>query len=525
MKKTVLFVFLLLGSKLFAQKPKFEEVKVKSIAYPETPLPADFKTYTVKLEAQNSWVLPLKLTVEGLKNSVKFDSFQYADSQADLNVEIKLKKTDSKSEPVNVDIELTYEVFDRQGRLMKKGTDKQSLYYGSGYQGSSKDSPQVAEAVKSIVARACNDIKIAYDYRVVQNLTYLAHLKKDNEATYDYTGFETAYADVKGAIADYVWNPNNQSLKKDIQSAIEFWDTQKDKIKLDDKEQRKLYFVCTYNLALVHSLLYNITEAENYAALMDKSDVKDMWGNFMKKEILESRKEWKLRHDKFKKELENGTASLYRSSSTAPVDENRNTVRAILGKSTENTAQNKLDQQAILKGYVVTAQDDTLHGEILDVDVNILKKQVVFIETGKTKRIFAASDLDSFSAGGALYKTVGSAIFRQYYKSPNIEFVYVPAANIWLFGFNNGTEVGEYPYFDANDGASYVVNYKKKMADIFKKCPDVVKKINAGSYTLKTTKAEDLLKIVQDYEASCGSGNFEKYNKQSSPEQLGALYH
>ncbi|MDJ1471467.1 hypothetical protein QNI19_27380 [Cytophagaceae bacterium DM2B3-1] len=520
MKKSLLFVFLLLSVSSYAQKVKFTDIPVRSLIYPVTPLPENFKTYSVKLDASDNWLKPLSLTREELKSKIKFDSFQPVEGQADLTINAKITKTDSESQPVIVTINLSYEVLDNQGRTLKKDNIQKSSTQGASY-------PNTIVTPKGAVYNAIDEmvysIHESYDYAVNEGTFFFAHLKKDDEATYDYIGFEKAFADVKNTATDYIWKPNDQAFKASIQPALNYWDTQKDKLDPTKKEQKNLYFVCTYNLALINTLIYNIADAEKYAALMDKSDVKDLWGNQLKKEI-EKRKRWKTEHDTFKENLASGKTSIYRSSATAPVDKQKATVNNLLGISNTNPGQDALNQQAIQKGFVVTAKGDTLHGEILDIDVNIQKRQIEFIPTGKPKQIFKPTDLQAFSAAGASYEIIATAICRRYYKSPDIELVYLTVNKAWLFLFNKSNTIGEYPSVDLGDAAAYMVNYKKKMVEIFKSCPDVTKKINSGTYNIKSNKADDLMKIVQDYETSCGSQNFEKYNKKISAEYMASFY-
>lgn len=556
MKKQLVLLGVLcaMGTTAFAQKAKFNEVKLKSYLYPSNPLPDHFKTYQLVIDDKRAALTSLAVSPEEARKKITFDSFQPQEAGGDLVIRVWLdlpsagephlstkqyktgtppneKTTDFYVYQAGYTIPIRYEVTDKQGKLM----DKDDLSTTTAYltpeattaaaakeyydrNGKKEVRAKMLETLREKLDLIGYRLREKYDYQSVVQVYNAAHLKSDKDATYDHAGYEKAFDDLQRIGAEKVLKTNSEEVKADLRPLLSFWSAQLEKLNPENKQDRHLVAVCSYNLALVYGLLDDYKQHDHYVTLLDRADVKDAWAGAMKKTILDRRTAFE-QHNQFKQDLHDGKVSLYRSAQDARGPSN------IFELNKQLTTQQELNNRAVMKGYLVTVKGDTLWGEFVEFDANIARNRVEFAPANARKEVFKPELVAAFSVDGGYYQSIAKQFVQVLYDSPSVQLVRIPKSLLYLYFFKQEKYSLEYKAFDKADAAAYVVNYKKKLAEVFKYCPAVEKKIQAGEYELKSeSSGESLLKTVQDYEASCGSKDFNKYLSELAPDKFSSMY-
>ncbi len=556
MRKQLFLIGMLcaMGTAAFGQKAKFSEVNLKSYLYPSNPLPDHFKTYQLVIDDNRAALGRFGITPEEARREITFDLFQLQEAAGDLVVKLWLdlptagephlatreyktgtppneKTTTFYVYEAGYSIPIGYEVTDKQGKLM----DKQDLSVTTAYvtpeattaaaakehydrNGKREIQAKMLETLREKLDLAGYRLRAKYDYQSVAQVYNVAHLKSDKNAVYDHAGYEKAFDDLQRIGAEKVLKTGSEAVKADLQPVLDFWSAQLEKLNPENKQDRHLVAVCSYNLALVYGLLDDYKQHDHYVTLLDRADVKDAWAGIMKKVILDRRTALE-QHNQFKQDLHDGKVSIYCSAQDARGPAN------IFELNKQLTTQQELNNRAVMKGYLVTIKGDTLWGEFVEFDANIARNRVEFAPAGAKKEVYKPELLAAFSADGGCYQSIAKQFVQVLYDSPSVQLVRIPKSLLYLYFFKKENYSLEYKAFDKADAAAYVINYKKKLAEVFKYCPAVEKKIQAGEYELKTDRTEEsLLKTVQDYEASCGSKDFNKYLSELAPDKFSKMY-
>ena len=123
-----------------------------------------------------------------------------------------------------------------------------------------------------------------------------------------------------------------------------------------------------------------------------------------------------------------------------------------------------------------------------------------------------------------VYESMAGSMVVVVYYSPAIQVYQLRQTGEYIYNFPKTGAFGKYKPFSRDDASNYLSNYNKQLAEVFKGCADVVKKIEAGTYELKSEKANGHILVIADYEAMCGSGNFEKTMNRFKPDAVRASY-
>ncbi len=157
---------------------------------------------------------------------------------------------------------------------------------------------------------------------------------------------------------------------------------------------------------------------------------------------------------------------------------------------------------------------------------------------GQPEKAFDAKDLKAVSADGFIYESVyhtpngmfsganapGHKLMLLLYASPAIRLYLFLQTNDYVYHFPATALYKYYTPFDKGDGASYLTNYNKKLAAVFKDCGEVSKQIANGDYALKQENSRGPVQALLSYEKTCGSKEPEKHSAQLEREAIKKLY-
>ncbi|MBC7775991.1 MAG: hypothetical protein H7246_11200 [Phycisphaerae bacterium] len=303
-----------------------EKVPVQYLRMPKKPFPADYKYYSAIVSAKPNDLPRIGMSeksvlqyavVPGYKKVEKGGDFNIEVSLGDFryegNAEIKTNTTTTKDKSGKEIKTTTYNVETKfVHTLSAKLQDKTDKVL---YQKSWNEYPQVCksanfnsstEAAKYIKDGAGRDVG-----KQDQDAIYaaLANMKEDLARTFgytpitenfklqildtekhpDYAGFQQALKDANAAFATMRADKPLDSVRILSQSAIAFFEKQKDKYDAADKAGKKLKYACLYDLGLLHYWLENFDQAETFAQAVVANDFDPKDGKRLSEDIAEQR--------------------------------------------------------------------------------------------------------------------------------------------------------------------------------------------------------------------------------------------
>ncbi|RAW02140.1 hypothetical protein DQQ10_06225 [Pseudochryseolinea flava] len=531
----------LLSNYIQAQKVKSQTVNGTSIHYPIVALPASMKTYTVKSNRMGLDSIEFN-RVKSPAERILLEGFSRVASNADLMIRLhygnlKLYQFASPTVIKSIDdlkgasfntiieytIEVTFEVLDSRNVVIQKET----YLSGSSFKtGGTTDIPrrqakatEVVGAVTTAInegIEACNvRIKDLFDtYREKHPLEFYA-VKPSKTETYD--DYATAVKTLEGAFAQ---SSDGAALVKAIEPSLEFWKKKMTTLNPSAHEDEKsYYFLCTYNLAAAYCYLDDFDKSVAYLDKAKANDYKPGYVGLLRNEVTK-RKKMKDQYLADKAKVESNPESIYLKSESA-----NTTPSSVfdLGKKTSTTATT--ESNYLEQGFLILSTGDTTFGKFVEFDVNLNKGLVSFVPNGGTRRDFHApyAAVRFASIRGEVYSFGKNGKTRVVYASEQLVVLSTSPTDVW-FKFGNREPV-LYKTFDSNDGASFVTNYKKKLAEVIKgTCATVEEKVLKGTYDLKKEGVQPLEPFIRDYENECGSKRYEENRLALDPVTVRKTY-
>jgi hypothetical protein len=303
-----------------------EKVPVQYLRMPKKPFPADYKYYSAVVSSKPNDLQKAGMSensvlqyavVPGYKKLEKGGEFNIEVSLSDFryegNAEIKTKTTTSKDKngkeiktnAYNVETRFVHTVSaklqDKTDKVVYekswnefpqvcKSSDFNSSTEAAKYikDGAARDvAKQDQAAIYAALAGMKEELAKYYGYTPITETFKLQIL--DSEKHPDFAGFQKALKDANAAFATMRADKPLDSVRLLSQSAIAFFETQKDKYDAADKAGKKLKYACLYNLGLLHYWLENFDQAETFAQAVIANDFDPKDGKRLSEEIAEQR--------------------------------------------------------------------------------------------------------------------------------------------------------------------------------------------------------------------------------------------
>ncbi len=313
MKKTLFsltMIFLFFSFNLSAQKLGDEPVKLSYIKLPSQPLPKDFTTYSTSLYGSRSDFSFLNISPNTYLDAYfKFDGMQRVKNGGHFNMEVSLgtienistetlsedkvkKDKDGKETKwkeyyivVKTFFPVNFVMKDLNGNVLEEKTisGEQTITYKKGHKttkalndnwkkyGRSYVSGKLKEVLSQGVHNISMNALAKYDYRVKNGKYQLLTVKKHDE--------EKGFADMAALVARAFegLGPTDalDGVKKEVQPAFEYWKSVREKYDHNDKKEKKIYHAATINMARTAYWLDMLDAAKGYCTEADKCDFKN----------------------------------------------------------------------------------------------------------------------------------------------------------------------------------------------------------------------------------------------------------
>jgi hypothetical protein len=516
-KSIALFLIILFGGawNVSAQKIKSETVDSAVPHYPFIPLPDSFVSYRVNFLNQG---LDLKefTNIVNPAEKIQLQKFKRVTDPADLNIVITIGKVNLyqayTTTKINSLDELkglsTEAMIDFYAEVGFEITDNKGIIIQKEFQGAPGEFAADAVA-KPVQSKAVDIVKNVTDY-VNKSVAAAANRIRDLVDVYqekhpiDFYIIKPSktetYAEFSAAVQklnDAFKTKSSESIQNALHEAVGFWEAKMNSFDPKTEEGKPHYFLCTYNLSIAYCLLDDFGKSSECLEKTKSTDYKPGFTSMITYDI-EHIKKHKLAYLAEKDKCSKDPGYIYQ--------------RGVRQKSSSFiSGSGKTDDTPFMeKGFIVLSGSDTLFGNFLDFDVNMTNGKILFVENGKAKKDYSQpfDNIQNLSLRGAVYY-YKSGLRKVTYSSPALV---VLSNNVEsLFIFIKQSKGAMYTLFDAGDGASYVTNYKKKLADVFKGiCPAVEQKALQGEYDLKQSGTKSIEQPIKDYESQCGSKEYEK---------------
>lgn len=517
-----------------AQKVKTEAVKASLIHYPIVALPASYNTYRVMVENQGLDVQEFKIVSP--EEKIHMYSLKKIKDGADFNIKIilgKLKLFQSNSatpiksldelkgysseEFIDYKISISYEITDKSGITIQKEVLTQTHDFST--EGQLPTEPALRSKAVDIVKSVTNYTDTGVD-KINARIRDLFDMYREDypidfytvkpSKTQTYEEFSTAVKRVDDALK----NPTDESsMRSAIQPSIDFWEKNLATLDMTSEEGKPHYFLCGFNLAVTYLILDDLDKSTQYLEKTKASNYRPGYVTLFGYDLTK-RKKYKDQYIADQAKTENDATLVYQKGESPK----KSPDILDLGKK-----QPVAESDFMGKGFIIMAgTEDTLFGNFIEFDKNFQQGKLLFVENGKTQKEYRHpyTELHQASTQGIVYYSA-KGLRKAIYASPSLA---VMGSGLEIvFSFTG--KVTTYNSYDPEDGASYLTNYKKKLAEAFKEeCTYVAEKSLRGEYDLKQAGTKSLDIPIKDYETQCGSKEYEKYAALLDPTSIQRLY-
>lgn len=517
-----------------AQKIRGNYFDAFGVRYPIVALPDSFKTYSVKVANQGLNANDFKIS--NAEDVINLSYFQKVTGAASINIKIvygRLKMNQGSrlinsvdelkglgaEAMVSFELPMSYEITDRRGIVIQKETlGNDNKIYTNEVPAFPPTSVTAIAITTSVTNRVNNGlttinarIKELFDiYREPYRQEF--YIIKDSK-TQSYQEYTDVIKNMEEACKRAT---SEVEIQAGIKKAIEFWEGKTPTFDLNNEDQKDHHFLCMYNLAVAYSLADDFVKSAEYIEKTKGTGVKPGYAGLMQNEI-NQRKKFKDQYLAEKEKLKQDPNNIYQKGQVKQAAPS-----SIFEVNKKPAAQSEFMEQ----GYIVLTSGDSLFGSFLEFDSNRKNGKVLFVENGKPQKTFNSpySTIRNISIRGMVYYTDGKGgLLKVIYSSPAIVALSSGVRTLFIFPQKNINRV--YEGFDPDDGASYVTNYKKRLAEVFKDvCPAVEQNATKGSYDLKKEGTKSLEAAIKDFETQCGSKEFDKNMAALEESKIKALY-
>lgn len=288
--------------------------------YPEDPLPNDFKTYNVRVEASPSLGLGYsaasqyagQIEIEGLKKTegtghvtllLILDDIIFEKSELKERIQTTKDRQGVEVKKSFFSTELVYSfaarstlfdyrgntlvsnkiLFDRDRKMTHKTSEFASADEATGnYNKKSSDikTALAQQLINSVIQQLNTWANSQYGYPVQRVNDILWVLNNKRHAAYSV--HQKAWNDFKNAIILMTPDESLGSVKLKMQPVIDFYEQEKKKYTTSDREDKKLRYSCYYNLAKIYIYLDEPEKAIKEADALAMNDFDERDGKMLR---------------------------------------------------------------------------------------------------------------------------------------------------------------------------------------------------------------------------------------------------
>lgn len=317
MKRTLL-LFLSIFSIILSEAQRVDLDRFNfSVSYrdfPEDPLPQEFKTYNVRVEASPSLGLEhsmqnmqVEISVEGLKKVegtghitvlLMMDDIIFEKTDTKERIQTSKDKEGNEIKKSFFSTELTYSfaarmsiydykgstlisnrlLYDRSNKRIYKTPESSSADEARGYYTgkSSEIRTSLARQLTSGVLNQANEwlnAQYGYPVRRVNDILWILNNKRHRS----YSDHQKAWNDFRNAIVHMNENEPVDKVKQKLKTVIDYFEKAKKQYTSSDREDRKMRYASYYNLAKIYLYLDEPDKAivEADALAMNDFDERD----------------------------------------------------------------------------------------------------------------------------------------------------------------------------------------------------------------------------------------------------------
>lgn len=551
MKKigTLLICLTLIGSWSYAQKDKTKSFRVNYLSLPKTIQSPEVNTYRV--EVKNFGRLhDLDLNAKEMAYSVNLNAYARVDKgEPEMRVIITIPSfgkvaatqssktkddgTTTYSYSYNCDPHMSYEIITngeslKSGKLVFKLSGKNSKFSWSGCLATSSSESRakynktgradlknklkayIQDQFNRTVAQMRKDV----DYYPVTTGQPVFFFKTTKKA--DYTDYEKAADDLITALGSIQSTSNRDAFKGAAAPSVKFWQDKMAGLNFDAKGEDKLYLHSALNLAAAYYWMDELAEAEGYLTKANEVKGRSVVKSGLEKDIANRRRSLQV--------CDVNGIDPYKGITPATMeelDEIRLEAEAQeIAREAEIAARIERERMKLapvieeVSGYIIDRNDQRIEGSFKLYKQNTREREgkVYFIKSGSTAEDeISVSFMKSGEYAGTKYVEVlfgdviggkDKELMKVLYESPKIKVLfhkYKSSDGDHTFTNTYFIRPGEERAINTTN-ATFLVAYKKKMANYFEGCPALVGKIEAGEYPDSKNMR---IAIATDYTSLC----------------------
>ena len=513
-----------------AQRLRSENFNISTIRIPLKPLPEKFKTYQTIIYNRGLDGAAYSINPNEVNRAFQFDGFNAVQQNSDLVVLVYLydvsvrtavlkQREIDKAKGLNdywyeqqysfpIEVALT----DKTGNLIyKRKLNDPYTYKTSAFRSVTlADSASMADRKSKIptfvngkwlenLNALSNEIRDLYDYQRVSREVIYYRPKKSGDTDAKNAEYFNSIESAKRAFAFVDNGYLNETVQKGVQSSIDFWDAQKDKIMGTSKEDRRLYYACAFNAANSYFQLNNFDNALSYVPLMIKVDIDNGESEDFAKAV-NAAKLRAYRSNDWAQKLKNGQVSPYLNG-------------FISGQTTPSIPTNINPSP---QGFVILKTTDEggtgkkIGGVLDNFLFNLEKMRIKLIDTDGKENLFFLSDIQEMQAGDSYYKPVRFSTDALSNKTDLVQVLFESQRISLYRSFEmvkglDGTSLlrqGALLIKKAREEkcanleiGSFASDFNARLSEYLDDCPSVSLKAKNGQYSL-----ENILNAVNEYD-------------------------
>ena len=546
---TLLFCLTLIGSLSFGQKDKTKSERINFLSLPKTIQSPEVNTYRV--EVKNFGRLhDLDLNAKEMAYAVNLNAYARVDKgEPEMRVIITIpsfgkvaatQSSNTKDDGTTTynyaytcDPRMSYEIITngesiKSGKLVFKMSGKNSKFSWTGSFATTSSESRAkynktgrADLKKKLKAyiqdqfdRTVTQMKKDVDYYPVSSGQPVFYFKTTKKA--DFTDYEKAADDLIAAMSSIQSTSNRDAFKGAAASSVKFWQDKMAGLNPQAKGEDNLYLHCALNLAASYYWMDELAEAEGYLNKANTVKGRSVVKSGLERNIASRRNALQI--------CEVNGIDPYKGITPATMeelDEIRLEAEAQeIAREAEIAARierERLKLEPVIEevsGYIIDRNDQRVEGSFKLYKKNTHEREgkVYFIRSGSTAEDeISVSFMKSGEFAGTKYVEVmfGDAIggrdkelMKVLYESPKISVLF------YKYKSTDGKQTFTNTYFirpgeeraTNTTNATFLVAYKKKMANYFEGCPALVSKIEAGEYPDSKNMR---IAIATDYTSLC----------------------
>ncbi len=418
-----LFIFICTSTSN-AQRLRSENFNINTIRIPLKPLPENFKTYQTIIYNRGLDGADYSINPNEVNRAFQFDGFNPVQQNSDLVVLVYLydvsvhravlkQREKDKAKGLNVywyeqqySFPIEVSLTDKTGNLIYKRTlNDQYTYKTSAFVSVAlADSASAADRKSKIptfvngkwsenLNALSNEVRDLYDYQRVSREVIYYRPRKSSETDTQNAEYFNSIERAKRAFAFADNGYMNETVQKGVQSSIDFWDTQKDKITGTSKDDRRLYYACAFNAANSYFQLNNFDKALSYMPLMTKVDIDNGEADDFAKAVNAAKLRTYKSND-WAQKLKTGQVSPY--------------LNGFVSKQTTQSLPANINPSP--QGFIILRTKDNdgtgrkMEGMFDNFLGNLEKMRVKLIDNAGKENLFFLSDIQEMQAGESYYK-------------------------------------------------------------------------------------------------------------------------